>query len=133
MALDGYLLDTCRIIDALNNRGNTRAHLASLLAAGHTLACCTINLIEVYAGMRPRERAATDAFLHNLDYYSITWKVAARAGTLRYHWARKGHTLSLPDVTIAAVALEHNLTLLTDNARHFPMPELRLAESPAPQ
>jgi predicted nucleic acid-binding protein len=133
MPLHGYLLDTSRIIDALNNRGDTRLHLASLLAAGHTLACCTINVIEVYAGMRPRERAATEAFLHNLEYYNITWKVAERAGTLRYHWAHKGHTLSLPDVTIAAVALEHNLTLLTDNSRHFPMPELRLAESAARQ
>ena len=131
MALDGYLLDTSRIIDALNNRGNVRAHLASLLSAGHTLACCTINVIEVYAGMRPKERVATDAFLHNLEYYSITWKIAARAGTLRYQYARKGYTLSLPDVTIAAVALEHNLTLLTDNGRHFPMPELRLGESAA--
>ena len=129
MAYEGYLLDTSRIIDALNNRGDTRAHLASLLSSGHTLACCTINLIEVYAGMRPKERAATDAFLHNLAYYNISWKVAARAGALRYTWARKGHTLSLPDVTIAAVAIEHNLILLTDNARHFPMPELRLAES----
>jgi tRNA(fMet)-specific endonuclease VapC len=129
MALECYLLDTSRIIDALNNRGDTRLHLSSLLSAGHTLACCTINIIEVYAGMRPKERAATDAFLHNLEYYSITWKVAARAGALRYSWARKGHTLSLPDVTIAAVAIEHNLILLTDNGRHFPMPELRLAGS----
>jgi predicted nucleic acid-binding protein len=133
MAYDGYLLDTCRIIDALNNRGDCRARLGALLSAGHTLACCTINVIEVYAGMRPKERATTDAFLRNLEYYDITWKVASRAGALRYSWARKGHTLSLADVTIAAVAIEHNLILLTDNARHFPMPELRLAEFAAPQ
>jgi tRNA(fMet)-specific endonuclease VapC len=133
MAYEGYLLDTSRIIDALNNRGDCRIRLAALLSAGHTLACCTINVIEVYAGMRPKERAATDAFLRNLEYYEITWKVAARAGALRYAWARKGHTLSLPDVTIAAVAIEHNLILLTDNARHFPMPELRLGGSAAPR
>jgi predicted nucleic acid-binding protein len=127
MSCDGYLLDTSRIIDALNGRRECRDHLRSLLSAGHTLACCTINVIEVYAGMRPKERLATDAFLHNLEYYDVTWKVAARAGSLRYAWARKGHTLSLADVTIAAVAIEHGLILLTDNARHFPMPELRLA------
>jgi predicted nucleic acid-binding protein len=33
-------------------------------------------------------------------------------------------TLSLPDVTIAAVAIARRLTLLTDNKRHFPMSEL---------
>jgi len=121
----GYLLDTSRIIDALNGKRECKAHLRQLLTEGHTLACCTINVIEVYAGMRPKEREATDAFLHNLEYYDISWKVAARAGALRYAWARKGHTLSLPDVTIAAVAIEHGLILLTDNPRHFPMPELR--------
>ena len=125
MSCDGYLLDTSRIIDALSGRRECKAHLNSLLSQGHTLACCTINVIGVYAGMRPKERAATDFFLRNLEYYDVTWKVAARAGALRYTWARKGHTLSLPDVTIAAVAIEHGLILLTDNPRHFPMPELR--------
>jgi tRNA(fMet)-specific endonuclease VapC len=125
MAADGYLLDTSRIIDALNGRRDCRAYLSNLLSEGHTLACCTINVIEVYAGMRPKEREGTDYFLHNLEYYDVTWKIAARAGALRYSWARKGHTLSLADVTIAAVAIEHGLILLTDNPRHFPMPELR--------
>jgi tRNA(fMet)-specific endonuclease VapC len=126
MPCDGYLLDTSRIIDALNGRRERKAHLSHLLAAGHTLACCTINVIEVYAGMRPKERKATESFLQNLEYFEVTWKIAERAGRLRYDWARKGHTLSLPDVTIAAVAIENGLILLTDNARHFPMPELRL-------
>ncbi len=116
-----FLLDTSRIIDALNGKRDCKAYLSHLLAEGHALACCTINVIEIYAGMRPKERAATDSFLQNLEYYDVTWKIAERAGRLRYDWARKGHTLSLADVTIAAVAMEHGLILLTDNPRHFPM------------
>jgi predicted nucleic acid-binding protein len=116
-----FLLDTSRIIDALNGRRECRDRLKHLLDQGHTLACCTINVIEVYAGMRPKEREVTDAFLDNLEYYEVSWKVAERAGRLRYDWARRGHTLSLADVAIAAVAMEHGLTLLTDNPRHFPM------------
>jgi predicted nucleic acid-binding protein len=125
MAIEGYLLDTSRIIDALNGRRDCRAYLSYLLSEGHMLACCTINVIEVYAGMRPKEREATDFFLHNLEYYDVTRRVAERAGALRYQWARKGHTLSLAGVTIAAVAIEYGLILLTNNPRHFPMPELR--------
>jgi predicted nucleic acid-binding protein len=125
MPSDGFLLDTSCIIDVLNGMRDRKAHLSRLLEQGHTLACCTINLIEVYAGMRPNERKATDHFLQNLEYYDVTWRIAERAGGLSYDWARKGHTLSLPDVTIAAVAIEHGLILLTDNPRHFPMPELR--------
>jgi predicted nucleic acid-binding protein len=33
-------------------------------------------------------------------------------------------------VTIAAVALAHQVPLLTDNRKHFPMPELQLLPMP---
>jgi predicted nucleic acid-binding protein len=46
------------------------------------------------------------------------------------HWRRKGHTLALGDVTIAAVAIAHGLTLVTDNRRHFPMQELEIFSFP---
>jgi len=46
------------------------------------------------------------------------------AGKLKSHWAGKGHTLTLADTIVAAVALEHGCTLMTDNRRDFPMPEL---------
>jgi predicted nucleic acid-binding protein len=54
-----------------------------------------------------------------------------RAGRLRYEWRRQGQTLSLADATIAAVAIHHSLILLTDNRRHFPMPELSMHPLPA--
>jgi predicted nucleic acid-binding protein len=37
-------------------------------------------------------------------------------------------TPSLPDVIIAAIAISHNLTLVTDNLRHYPMPEIRIRQ-----
>jgi predicted nucleic acid-binding protein len=41
-----------------------------------------------------------------------------------------GRTLSLPDVTVAAVALMHDLILLTGNVKEFPMPELQIYPLP---
>jgi len=55
----------------------------------------------------------------------VTWEIARLAGELQNAGARKG-TRFPADVTIAAVALAHGLTLLTDNRRDFPMPELAL-------
>jgi predicted nucleic acid-binding protein len=49
---------------------------------------------------------------------------------LKGAWARKGVTLELPDILIAAVAIEHGLALATDNLRHYPMPELRIVPLP---
>jgi predicted nucleic acid-binding protein len=121
-----YLLDTSVIVDAMNGRRNRRELLAGLLRHGNALTCCTINIIEVYTGMRPAEEAATAEFLGSLGYYEVTRPIARSAGRLRYDWARKGQTLSLADSTIAAVALAHGLMLMTDNNRHFPMQELQL-------
>lgn len=124
------LLDTSVLIDALNGRAEIRSFLQEHLRAHHALACCAITIAEVHAGMRRHEAPATSEFLDALDYYEATRAIARRAGDLRAAWSRKGHTLSLPDVLIAAVALEHGLALATANHKHFPMPELHLLPLP---
>ncbi len=124
------LLDTSVLIDALNARAGIRRFLQEQLHAYNTLACCAATIAEVYAGMRRHEAQATGEFLEALDYYDTTRPIARRAGDLKTAWARKGQTLALPDVLIAAVALEHGLTLATANRRHFPMPELKLLPLP---
>jgi predicted nucleic acid-binding protein len=45
---------------------------------------------------------------------------------LKSGWARKGRTLSLPDAIIAAIAIENECSLMTDNRKDFPMLELNL-------
>jgi predicted nucleic acid-binding protein len=124
------LLDTSVVVDVLNARAESRRWLQDQLRAGNTLACCAIAIAEVYAGMRRHEAKATDEFLDALEYYETTRAIARRAGHLKAAWARKGHTLALPDVLIAAVALEHGLALATGNRKHFPMSELKLLPLP---
>lgn len=125
------LLDTSVLIDVLNDLRGRRELLHKLVTDGHKLACCAITVAEVYAGMRPREARATEEFLSTLGYFETDRHTAQRAGLLKFTWARKGHTLGLPDVLVAAVALQHGLVLATGNERHFPMPELKLLPLPA--
>lgn len=125
-----YLLDTSVIIDALNNKRGRRELLLGLVRQGHLLACCPINITEVYAGMRPKEEAATEEFLRSLEYYHLTWPVARLAGLLKRDYSRKGTTITMADATIAAVALVHELMLMTDNVKDFPMKELTLYPLP---
>jgi tRNA(fMet)-specific endonuclease VapC len=125
-----FLLDTTVIIDAVNGKRGRGRFLDELLAQRNLLACCSINVTEVYAGMRPHEAQATEAFLRSLRFYEVTWEIARLAGELKNERAKKGHTIALPDVTIAAVALTHKLALVTDNQKHFPMQELRLLALP---
>jgi predicted nucleic acid-binding protein len=125
------LLDSSVIFDHLNGRFGRTEFLDQLVAQqGHVLACCPVNFTEVYAGLRPGEEDRTAAFLNSLEFLPVTPAIARQAGLLRRDWQKKGQTLSYTDVTIAAVALSHQVPLLTDNRKHFPMPELQLIPLP---
>ena len=84
----------------------------------------------MYAGLRSGEEDKTAAFLNSMDYLPVTPEIARQAGLLRRDWQKKGPTLSYTDVTIAAVALSNRVSLLTDNRKHYPMPELQLLPLP---
>lgn len=121
-----YLADTSLIVDLINDRNGRRSFVRQLLKPGDTLGYCATNLTEVYSGMRPGEEAVTEAYFSRMLYYELRPDIARAAGRLRYDWRRKGQTLALADVTIAAIAIHHHLTLLTDNHKHFPMLQLPL-------
>jgi len=125
-----FLLDTSVIIDTLNNKRGRPALLLDLVKSGHVLACCPINITEVYAGMRPKEETATEEFFASLQHVPIAPSAARLAGELKRDYARKGTTLNLGDVIIAAVAIHNKLTLLTDNTKDFPMAGLSLYPLP---
>jgi predicted nucleic acid-binding protein len=118
------LLDTTVLIDVLRNRNSRRVLLAELVQAGHTLATSALNIGEVYSGMKPNETDATESFLSSLECYPITTTIARRAGMLKSKSAQKGLTLTLADMIVAAAAIEHRLTLMTDNRKDFPIPSL---------
>jgi len=121
-----YLLDTTIIIDALNGKRNRPEQLEGLITKGNLLACCSINITEVYAGMRPGEEKATEQLLQSFKLYLVTFSIARLAGILKRDYSKKGKVLTVPDATIAAVAIHHDLPLITDNIKDFPMKELRL-------
>jgi predicted nucleic acid-binding protein len=125
-----YLLDTSVIIDALNEKKDRNALLLGLVEGGHTLACCPVNVAEIYAGLRPEEERRTASLLNSLQFFPITFPIAELAGRLKRIHGGRGKTLAIPDTMIAAVAIRNRLTLLTDNTKDFPMKELQLYPLP---
>jgi predicted nucleic acid-binding protein len=124
------LLDTSVLIDALRARKERRGWLAEQLRSGHSLETSALNVAEVHAGMRPEEEKRTKDFLGALLCHPITASAGEKAGRLKNQWARRGRTLTLADTIVAAVAIEQNCVLVTDNRRDFPMPEMRLYALP---
>lgn len=81
--------------------------------------------------MRPHEESRTTELLESLEFFPVTFPAARLAGELQREQRRKGLSLATTDVTIAAVAIHNELTLLTDNVKRYPMKELSLYPLPA--
>jgi len=124
------LLDTSVLIDTLCLRRGRKELLAELVRQGHRLITTSINVAEVYSGMRPEEEQRTIIFLESLECFSLDAGSGEHAGRLKSLWAKKGKTIALPDVIVAAIAIEQACTLVTDNRKDFPMPELNLYRLP---
>ena len=124
------LLDTSVLIDVLRHRRQRHELLAQLVREGHVLATTALNIAELYAGMRPEEEERTEDFLRTLECYELTATSARLAGTIKNKYAKRGLTLSLADIIIAAIALERRCMLVTDNRRDFPMPDLDCYDLP---
>ena len=116
------LLDTSVLIDTLRLRHGRKELLAELVEDGNRLATTAINIAEIYSGVRAGEEDRTIQLLESLECYAIDAAVGEHAGRLRNFWARRGHAIALPDMFVAAVAIEQGCALLTDNRKHFPMP-----------
>jgi tRNA(fMet)-specific endonuclease VapC len=124
------LLDTSILIDVLRVRNQRREWLAQVVRDGHMVSTTTLNIAEIYAGMRPGEEGKTEALLAGLESHELTGTDARVAGKLKSSWARKGRTLTLDDAIIAAIAIGHGCALVTDNGKDFPMPEVQLYPLP---
>jgi len=105
-------------------------HVAELVQGGHVLSTTTLNIVEIYAGTQPYEETRTEALPSGLELYELNGTCARLAGRLKNTWARKGYTLALANTIVAAIAIEHGCTLLTDNRKDFPKPEVHSYKLP---
>jgi hypothetical protein len=96
--------------------GRSPGRLPSRDREGAVLAVAALELLQFGLAWMTRETAIPTSARH--------------AGELKNEWAKKGHSLALPSVTITAVALAHGLTLVTGNRKHFPVPELQFLPLP---
>jgi predicted nucleic acid-binding protein len=124
------LLDTTVLVDVLCSRKGRRELLGEVVRSGHVLTTSILNIAEIYSGIRPGEEIRTEAVLQSLESFDVTGATARLAGRLKNTWARKGRTLALVDMIVAATAIEHDCMLVTDNRKDFPMPEVRLYPLP---
>ena len=63
----------------------------------------------------------------NVQVLAFDAQAAYQAGKLRAHLRKKGQAIDLPDLQIAAIAIDRGLTLVTGNVQHFiRIPDLKV-------
>lgn len=116
-----YLLDTTALIDFSKGREPARSRILQMIAAGHEVGICAVNVAEFYSGLPAVQRARWQPFLSSLLYWDIPLTIATRAGIDRFDLARAARTISATDALIAAVARHESATLITENVKDFQM------------
>jgi len=124
-----YLLDSDVLIAFLRGYPETVLLLKNLAETGAELTISAVTIIEIEAGIRGKEEEATLELLGILGIHLLDKTTADLAGSLLRQYRRKGISLSLADVIIAATAIAQNLTLVTYNVRHYPIPEVHIYSS----
>lgn len=119
MDASGILPDTCAWIDFFRQqRTRLGDQLEDFLDKGPVYACGPV-LCELLQGIRSeKEEALLLDALRALPYLEMTEQTWVEAGRLAARLRRNGKTLPFSDILLAALAREHNLSILTAD-RHF--------------
>jgi len=118
-----YLIDTDWIIDHLNQVEFVTARLHELVPEG--LALSVVSLGELYEGVyysrdpEASERSLQRFLNRELTILGIDEETCKRFGRERGRLRTMGQRIGDMDLMIAATALQYDLTLLTNNRRHF--------------
>ncbi len=118
-----YLIDTDWIIHHFRQNASVTQHLKKLTPDG--MAVSVISLAEIYEGIyrtdnRAAAQQALDKFLSpDLHILGLNHDICKIFGKERSKLRQKGQPIDNLDLFIASTAIHYNLTLLSNNRRHF--------------
>ena len=128
-----YLLDTNTIIFALKDAEGRSALRIGEVAHDEVVICSVVEA-ELYHGATkygrpPRRKAALDAFLQPFQSLPFDSACVPEYARIREHLESQGSSIGANDLLIAAIALTHGLTVITNNTAEFKrVPGLRVED-----
>ena len=117
-----YLLDTDTIIYNLKGNDAVKRNLQNHFS--DPMKLCVITLMELYFGAYKSERvpanlARVRTLENSLEVIPVEQETSETFGMLKASLEKLGTPLDDFDLIIASCALAHNLTLVTNNEKHF--------------
>jgi len=131
----GLIVDTCEFVD-LERQGGTPATIIHRYATHQDYGVSTMTIAELQHGVRradgERRRRFREQFLRDVlksfPIYPLDSGIALRLGDLDAELQMLGRKRQIPDLIIAATALELGYEVATRNVDHFShIPGLRIA------
>jgi tRNA(fMet)-specific endonuclease VapC len=118
-----YQLDTDACIEHLRGRNQLLSQRIAARPASE-LRLCSVTVAELYYGLYrggrvQAERPKLEAFLSLFSSLPFDDRAADIYGRIRTDLTARGQMIGLNDLLIAAIALAHQLTLVTHNTRDF--------------
>ena len=118
-----YLLDTNAVSIFLNGRSRELCKRIGLAAPGD-FAMCSVVWAELYFGAKKSKApdktiARVIAFASRFPCLNFDQNSAYCYGDIRATLERTGNTIGPNDLMISAIALCHNLVVITNNTREF--------------
>ncbi|MEW5745412.1 MAG: PIN domain-containing protein [Nitrospirota bacterium] len=119
------LIDTSAWVEFFRGSSGTADAVAGLIEAGQASICGVICYELLQGAKSDHEAAQLSNVLSALHYIEMDPDVWIRAGNLSARLRKKGITLPMSDLLIGALALEHNLDVLTIDDHFSSIPGLK--------
>jgi predicted nucleic acid-binding protein len=117
-----FLLDTDTVIYNMKGNASVRENLRQHI--NDSISISVITLMELYYGARKSRNVAVNlakikVLEQSVETLSIGLELTEIFGLLKAQLEISGNRLADFDLIIASCAMAHNLTLITNNTKHF--------------
>lgn len=126
MAKDGVIVDTSVLISFFRGESKIAAKVTRLLRDNRVVTTGII-IAELLQGMKDvKEERDISGIFAEISPLEITTDLWIKAGKVALSLRREGINLPLTDVAIAALAVEHNLSVFTLDKHFEKIPGLKM-------
>ncbi|MEB2341212.1 MAG: type II toxin-antitoxin system VapC family toxin [Flavobacteriia bacterium] len=112
-------MDTSVLIAYFRKKDKSRTLLRKLALEDHSLVLSVITEFEVFVGATEAQLGYWDQMLEHMDVLPLTSREVRLAATLQANLKRRRIQVAMPDLLIAATAMEAGLPVATLNKKHF--------------